>query len=154
MKKLCRVMISLLMMKALVGCSTRAYLPTITDSEDYGTVTLIRLDVEPAAPKLDIYLSDDRMASIRNESTVTFSLPVGTHSLSIDWPDTGSVFHDKFQIELKGKEHQYFYINHFFQVTNFKRSPRREQWNTREMVNVIQMKPVDAAKMIEEHDLE
>ena len=136
------------------GCSTKAYLPTYSDSPDYGTITLIRVNAEQTAPKLTVYAQDRKVASLKNNSVVTFSLPAGIHNLSIGWSNTGSYFEDKITTNLKGRDHHYFAITHYFEVSNFKHTPRREQWLNSEILTAIEMSPEDANKFITEQNLQ
>jgi hypothetical protein len=102
MIRLIKTMSTFFLASLLTGCATKAYLPTYTDSPDYGTITLMRVDAEPSAPKLSVFAGKMKAASIRNMSMVTFSLPVGEYSLSIDWPQTPISFEDTITPESVG----------------------------------------------------
>ncbi|MDZ8120552.1 hypothetical protein [Pontiella agarivorans] len=135
------------------GCSTKAYLPTLPDTPDYGKVTLIRINTEPTAQKLIIYSKDEKIATLRNYSTVTFSLPRGPHDFSISWPNTGSYFENEISLNIMGNDHHYFAINHYFEIQNYKRYPRHEKWMNTEIVNVLKMDKQSAEKLITEQNL-
>lgn len=137
----------------MVGCASKAYLPTHPDSPDYATMTLFRVNAEPTAPRLNIYAEDRKVAALKNHDLVTFSLPIGTHRLSIDWPNTDSYFENVISVDVKGREHYYIAIIHGYAISNFKRSARREVWLQGEMAHAIQLDEEDAKANIAENIL-
>jgi hypothetical protein len=137
----------------LFGCTTKAYLPTYSDSPKHGTITLFRVNEEPTAHPLNIYANDEKVATLRNLDTVTFSLPTGTHELSVDWPNTSTVFDDILSVNIKG-QHQYFIaIIHCYGVSNYRRHVRREEWIMGELADAILLDEASAKKIISENIL-
>ena len=138
----------------MVGCATKAYVPTYSDSPNYGTLTLFRVNEEPTASRLNIYAADKKIATLRNHEMVTFSLPTGIHHLSMDWPNTDTYFDKIISVDLKGRHHYYIAIIHCYNISNYKRYVRREEWFLGEMAHAIQLDEESTQKIIDEHILQ
>ena len=153
MKKITTAIPTVLIGLFLNGCATKVYMTEYVDDSRYGKITFIREYAEPTAFKLNIFADGQKAASIKNKSYATFSLPVGAHKLKVDWPATASSVEVEIPVTLKGMEHKYFYASQSVDVSNFRASGMGVAYDVSENLQVIEINPTDAQKVMRKLNL-
>ena len=104
-------------------------------------LSLIRIEAEPTASEALIYTNGMPVAELRNNSHITFEIPVGVHQLSFNWPDTPITFIDELTVELECGEHKYISVLRRFEVQSITKTVGGLDYTMSETLAAFELPP-------------
>jgi hypothetical protein len=102
--------VSLLAALLLTGCVSTTYVQTPVADPDDAIVYFIRQSAQPYAWKVQVFLDDQKVASIANRSYVAFHYPAGEHTLHAEWPPLAGMVEADGSVALETAGTHYFVI--------------------------------------------
>lgn len=130
----------ILMLFLLSGCAARVELPEPSvPPRRLGRLTLIRIEPEPAPPEVLIYIHDELAGTIGNESYVTFELPEGTNTLTLDWEDSPLSFEEVIVLAPEVQPEKYVSLVRRFELPAISRSAAAPEFTMQETLGLFEL---------------
>lgn len=140
------------------GCRTtvvRDVPPAVTDFlPTVGTITLIRIELEPATEELLVYTNGTLLAVIGNHSYVTLELSGGSHILTLDWGDTRLQFEEEMVLDLMVNKNMYLSVRHKFDIPEISRTAHGKDYTMVERLAVFEASEAFGSALISRLDPE
>jgi len=144
----------------LASCTSRV--ERITDPGDsvsgqepvltFGTLTLIRVEPEPAPTEVLIHIRGELAAVLGNESFVTLVLPEGTNTLTLDWEDSPLKFEEVVVMEPEVRPGQYLSLIRKFDVPEITRTTNATDFTMVESIAFVELSSTIGKSVIENLD--
>ncbi|QBG47121.1 hypothetical protein EGM51_06820 [Verrucomicrobia bacterium S94] len=118
----------------------------------FGTLTLIRIEPEPAPPEVLIHIGGQLAAAIGNESFVTMSLPAGTNTLELDWEDSPLKFEEVVVLEPDLQPEKYLSLIRKFDMPEIIKTTNSTDVTMVETVAFLEIPPAIGKNVIKNLD--